>query len=224
MPPARYILGLDLGQAQDFSALAIVEKTWHQPAPAGRPEGQYAVRHLQRWPLGTSYPQIVADVAALAGRPPLDRPLLALDRTGVGAAVADLFRAARLPARLRPILITAGSSVVEAEDGCAHVPKKELVSTLQVVLQTRRLRIAPLPERELLLQEFQNFRVKITAAANETFEAWRERDHDDLVLAVALACWLGEQLGPVAFEAPSSIPEPPRTSPFFQRFASKPGR
>ena len=30
-------------------------------------------------------------------------------------------------------------------------------------------------------------------SGNETFESWRERDHDDLVLAVALAAWLGER-------------------------------
>jgi hypothetical protein len=34
--------------------------------------------------------------------------------------------------------------------------------------------------------------VKVSAAGNEAFTGWRERDHDDLVLAVALACWLAE--------------------------------
>jgi len=32
--------------------------------------------------------------------------------------------------------------------------------------------------------------------ANEQYEAWREGDHDDLVLAVAMACWLGQQCQP----------------------------
>jgi hypothetical protein len=36
--------------------------------------------------------------------------------------------------------------------------------------------------------------VKITPALNETFEAWRERDHDDLVLSVGLASWLAENV------------------------------
>ena len=43
--------------------------------------------------------------------------------------------------------------------------------------------------------ELQQFRVKITAAANETFEAWWERDHDDLVLALAARYarrWIGK--------------------------------
>ena len=39
------------------------------------------------------------------------------------------------------------------------------------------------------------FQVKITAAANATFGAWREGSHDDLVLAVAMACWYGEHYG-----------------------------
>jgi hypothetical protein len=42
-----------------------------------------------------------------------------------------------------------------------------------------------------LAEELAAFRVKITLAGNETFEAWRERDHDDLVLAVAMALYLG---------------------------------
>ena len=41
--------------------------------------------------------------------------------------------------------------------------------------------------------KLQAFRVKVTAAGNETFEAWRKRDHDDLVLAVACAAWLAEK-------------------------------
>jgi hypothetical protein len=54
----------------------------------------------------------------------------------------------------------------------------------------------------VLVREMANFRVKITAAANETFGVWREGQHDDLVLGVALACWWAEhtpRLGPEAF-------------------------
>jgi hypothetical protein len=45
-----------------------------------------------------------------------------------------------------------------------------------------------------LARELQTFKIKMTAAGNETLESWRERDHDDLVLAVALAAWAGENL------------------------------
>ena len=32
-------------------------------------------------------------------------------------------------------------------------------------------------------------RVKVSAGGDEKFGAWRSGDHDDLVLATALACW-----------------------------------
>jgi hypothetical protein len=66
---------------------------------------------------------------------------------------------------------------------------------VQLLLQARRLKVAKLPEREVLMKELAAFKVKVTAAANETFEAWRERDHDDLVFAVCLAAWMGERGG-----------------------------
>jgi hypothetical protein len=203
-------LGLDLGQQQDHSAVAVLERTWAlDPGDPKVLTRSYALRHLKRWQLGTSYTTIVAELAELAGKPPLDWPVLGVDQTGVGGAVVGMLRAAALPARLRPVLITAGHAALLAEDGVFHVAKKELVSVLQVLLQSRRLKIAPLPERDLLLREFQTFRVKVTAAANETFEAWRERDHDDLVLAVAIAAWLGEHVG-VPFQTP---PLAPKTQP-----------
>ncbi len=43
----------------------MVERTHTPPA-----EPHYAVRHLARWSLGTSYPAIVADVAAMLNRAP----------------------------------------------------------------------------------------------------------------------------------------------------------
>ena len=52
-----------------------------------------------------------------------------------------------------------------------------------------------------LVRELQNFQVKLTAAANETFGVWREGQHDDLVLAVALACWWAERNPPLGENA-----------------------
>jgi len=140
-----------------------------------------------------------------------------VDITGVGQAVLDVLKAARPQAHVRPILITGGHQVTE-EVGAYHVPKKELVSTLQVLLQARRLRVAPLPERELLVKELLNFKVKITVSANEIYESWRERDHDDLVLSVAMAAWIGEREGRSggpeahAFAGPSRLAGTPYAS------------
>jgi hypothetical protein len=183
-PGPEYVVGLDLGQSADYSALAVLTRT----VPQGGGEAAYTVGHLHRWPLGTDYPAIVADVAALVGRPPLDHPVVCIDEAGVGKAVLDLFRREqRLSARLVPFLVTGGRAATSAAGGGWHLPKVQLVSTLQALLQSGRLRLAAVPGRELLVKELLAFRVKLTAAGNETFEAWRERDHDDLVFAVAMA-------------------------------------
>ena len=70
MPP-EYFLGLDLGQAADWSALAVLERTTMPQESTVRCEHawQFGCRGLKRWPLGTSYPAIVDNVAALVPRP-----------------------------------------------------------------------------------------------------------------------------------------------------------
>jgi hypothetical protein len=93
-----------------------------------------------------------------------------------------------------------------------HVPKKDLVACAQVLLQARRLRVArELPLADVLVRELENFRVRITPAANEAFGDWREGQHDDLVFALALAAWVGENspeeyTGPVVFNDWASAP------------------
>jgi hypothetical protein len=189
-PITDFLVRLDLGQSSDPTAMCVVEQTILGRRPT------YAAPHLKRWPPGTSYPAIVAEVAALLGRPPLLNCSLVVDQTGVGRTVTDLLREDHLQAYLYPVTITAGRSATNAHDGF-HVPKMELVSTLQVIFQARRLRIAKtLPDAEALERELLGFQVRLTAAANETFGAWRENQHDALVLAVALACWCGERYGP----------------------------
>ena len=44
MMPNRWYAGLDLGQAADYSALAILERQGHAK------DSPYHCRHLQRWP------------------------------------------------------------------------------------------------------------------------------------------------------------------------------
>jgi hypothetical protein len=119
-----------------------------------------------------------------------------VDLTGVGDAVLRVLLDGlmnQVVSTITPVTITAGLGVRLAEGGGLLVAKKELVGALQVLLQGRRLRVAPtLPEAPLLAQELGNFRAKVTAARAEDVLDWRERPHDDLVLAVALAAWLGE--------------------------------
>ena len=151
----------------------------------------YDVRHIQRWPLGTSYPTIVDEVAGLLARPPLGTDArLIIDGTGVGRAPVDMLRA-RLGGRAIPVTITSGDVVSVGDDGYHRVPKRDLVGVVQVLLQNKQLRIGPrLPEAATLTSELANFQTKINInTMHDSYGAWREGTHDDLVLALALSLW-----------------------------------
>jgi hypothetical protein len=114
-----------------------------------------------------------------------------VDQTGVGAPVVDLFE----QAGLKPVgVLIHGGDKASHEGDSWRVPKRDLVGVLQVLLQTGRLKVASkLKLGPVLSQEMLNFRVKIDpATAHDSYSAWREEDHDDLVLSVALAAWYGE--------------------------------
>jgi hypothetical protein len=191
-----YVVGLDLGQAQDYSALVIVDR--QQPPSHGAvlghtaPPATYAVRHIKRWQLGTPYPTIVREVADLLTHPPLiGASRLLIDHTGCGRPVLDMFT----KDGLRPVGIAIHGGDRVSQDGMDYrVPKRDLVGVVAVLLQQARLQIAQnLPETPMLMHELLNFKVKIDpSTAHDSYSAWREQDHDDLVLALALACWWGE--------------------------------
>jgi hypothetical protein len=227
-----YFLGLDLGQARDYSALAIIEEQlyigeawanevlyqddyerglsvgWVPPSALspyrvgqalalsheyGRPaEPPLAVRHLERFELGTKYTDVVDRVAALVRSDSLRHmpAVLLVDKTGVGAAVLDSFTHARIGAVA--ITLHGGSSVNRDPQRVGYrVPKRDLITVTQVLLQNGQLKVAAgLPEAETLKRELLNFRVKIDPrTAHDSYEHWREGDHDDLVLAVSMAAW-----------------------------------
>jgi hypothetical protein len=94
----RHVLGLDLGQAADYTALVSLEV---HPNPYGlqtvAPSPHYVVDYAYRWPLKTDYDVIIEEVAGLLTLPQVgERPVLAVDQTGVGKPVVDLLRAANL--------------------------------------------------------------------------------------------------------------------------------
>jgi hypothetical protein len=151
------------------------------------------VRHLERFPLGTAYRAVLDYVAALFHKPPLEGTSLILDQTAVGRPVADTFRRSPLRALVRAVVLTDGHTRTY-ERGCHGVPKRELASVLQLALQERRLQIADqLPHAQTLCQELLAFRPKVRAVSDDSTADWRERPHDDLIFAVALAVWMAER-------------------------------
>jgi hypothetical protein len=191
---SRYYVGLDLGQAADYTALCVAERIGDVPH-------RYDVSWLQRFALGTSYVAIVERVAALLGGAPLrGASTLVVDMTGVGRPVVDLFRRAGL--KPEPVTITGGDRVSQEDDEW-RVPKRDLAAVVKVLLQSERLKIArALPEADTLVQELLGFEVKISLAGHDSYGTWREGVHDDLLLATALAVWAGEHIpAPIGWRA-----------------------
>lgn len=193
----RFTVGLDIGQSQDPTALATIENVGEDPS-------EYHLRHVERFELGTSYPTIAERVAALMKRDELTvqprrvggtptPPDLVVDATGVGRPIVEMLEEEGL--RPYSIWITGGDSMTR-EGREFRVPKRELASTVQALLQSKRLKFAEdLPFREVLEDELQKFRAKINLdTGTASFEHWRERDTDDIVLALACACWYEERV------------------------------
>jgi hypothetical protein len=191
----RYILSLDLGPPGEPTGFAVLE----EPAAAvPSPEPTYNLRHLERFPPGATYPAIVEAVATRAGTPPLYRSPLVVDQTAVGKTVIAKLRRAQPAPWVVPVVIGAGQEAERNKCGGWLIPKKELVTSLQLALQTRRLRVAPgLPDTELLVSELAGFRLKRVTLSDAEAAEWRTGRHDDLVFAVALACWYADRHRPL---------------------------
>jgi hypothetical protein len=93
---------------------------------------------------------------AMFASPPLAGTTLIVDQTAVGRPVVRMLRRSPIQARVRAIAISSGQKTTGV--GVRLVPRKELVSTLQLILQERRLKVSPaLPEVQTLVREPMNF-------------------------------------------------------------------
>jgi hypothetical protein len=206
-----YYAGLDLGLPGQFSALAVVEKRCARTEHGFEENASYAVRHLQRFPPGTPYSVVVEAVRAVFADPPIKGGTLVVDQTAVGRAVFESVRDAKTGASIRGLTVTAGHAAAPDERGGWLVPKKDLVGLLQVLLQEKRLKVAQtLEHARTLTEELHQFQLKAVPLKPDAVE-WRERPHDDLVLAVGIAAWQAERYFPFGIwfiSAPDPEPRP----------------
>lgn len=200
-PVDRFIVGVDLGQSNDPTAISVIhhtvtasgEVTLGYPDPYTVVVNEVAqvrfdVRHLERIPLGTPYPEIADYLDNLLRRAPLyNQADLVLDYTGVGRAVSDIFEERGL--NPKKVAITAGNDVQRQGADRWHVPKSALISSVDAKLHTGELRFAAnLKDAGALAEELKDFQRKVTEAGRSSFNA-REGKHDDLILSIAIALW-----------------------------------
>ena len=193
---SRRTLGVDIGRVQDHTAVALVEchevlTDFDNHGAAYRKEERMTVRYLERMPLGMSWPDIVKRLRDIQfSMAPDDRPkTIVVDKTGVGDAVLSMIREARIAGQVIGINITGGLDM-SLTNHSYNVPKRDLITNLQVLLQGKQLQVARrLPDAALLVKEMQSMEVRVGSTGREQMGCWREKEHDDLVLATSLACW-----------------------------------
>jgi phage FluMu gp28-like protein len=182
-----FYLGIDLGKRRDPTAMVIVE---------GKTVNVLHLRYAERIALGTPYPEVAEHVRYLVGHQNLrGRCAIAIDATGVGEPVVDMLRSGRLGCEVSAVNMTGGER--ETRSGNMwNVPKRDLMAGVQVLLEKRELKIARgLKETGTLVRELTDVRLTAGSGGRLRMGADRSGQHDDLVMALALACWRAKRRG-----------------------------
>lgn len=195
------IIGLDLGQAQDPAAAAVVDREDKEPlgfiGPRNPDHGlRFKCRGLRTWRLGTDYNDIVSDVLDVAA------DNLVVDFGGVGRPVVDMLRkqafARKYRGKIRPVQLIGSSGRAsqkhEARGAHWNVPKIDVVTSIITAQQSGLLWLPASEDTKALLEQLRVFRLKFTKSANMQFGN-APGGHDDLVIALGLALWFGQKFG-----------------------------
>lgn len=198
---AVHHIGLDLGKRRDHSAIAVVERVEYRYAYGGGERGPACVRYLERVPLGTPYPEVVAQVREIARwRGLAGDCALVVDATGVGAPVVEMLEQARLGCEVHAVTLTAGGHESSRHSGGItwhNVPKNDLFGELLVLLERHELRLPKrLKETGPLVRELSDIRMTRTETGGARLGADQHGQHDDLAIALALALWKGRKEAP----------------------------
>jgi hypothetical protein len=191
----QFFVGLDLGQRQDYTAIAVVERL--ELAKPGTDPGtrakrmvtKYRVRQLERLPLGIGYTDVVEKVRSLMQNKLLaGRSSLVVDSSGVGVPVVEMLRKC-MGCNIEPVTITAGNRSKTDQWGW-KMPRVELMSHLAIMLEQKEVAVSQRVNAVMELRdELRNMRVRYGEGGRQKFEADSDAVHDDLVVAIALACW-----------------------------------
>ena len=210
----KYCLALDVGSERDHSVLTLLSRNVNVTMTPNGEETHlpsYDLPFLERFPLRTPYEVILNRTKEVMHNPLLSTKgcVLLIDATGVGNPVVQMFQ------ELGPIavVISSGHVVNALANGGYSVPKRDLVTSLQAVMQSRRLRIASgLKDIEKLKKEILGFKMKPpTRTGHIQFEAESETTHDDIVMSLAMGIWYLEKL--FGYKIPENLVEPEHYDP-----------
>jgi hypothetical protein len=200
----RFCLSVDLGSERDPSAFSLIERIEkirdknilsHPVHMMRRDEpitvvSELHLAYMEKIPLKTPYHVIVEKAKFIVNRPEfVNNIALVVDRTGVGIPVVQMM----YNQGLAPIGISIhGGNSVTSSKGVYNVPKRDLVMALLTAIQMKRFKTRS-PETMPIIKDFrtqlEGFQMKISNSGHDSYEAWTERVHDDLVLSAAMGVW-----------------------------------
>lgn len=184
-----FIISLDPAQLRDWSALCAVDMQYQ----AEKKRFGYDLVAMNR-KQGLPYDQIVDWVAKTLKRPEFNRerpPEFVLDATGVGVAVRDMMAAKGI--RPKAVTITVGEAYSRVGSQI-HIGKARLIGTFLGAFDAGKVRVNPnMPIWPALEREMLSFRAEMSAQGRAKFEA-EQGEHDDMLFALAMAVWYGEEV------------------------------
>ncbi len=206
---------MDVGWTSDFTTLAAIQSVWRkeQAPDSGLPRDAlyHFMWRVDRFSHDMGPRQIVEVVPSLiietkararawaveAGQQIDDIVAsFAVDASNDRSFVDHLPHSLKLGAVIRRIIITSGNTeTIKPEESEAHVSRTRLITNLKTCSAFGRIKKAPDAQLEAeseLRHELAHLQEHVTAAANLIFRT-RAGEHDDLVMALAMACWLAER-------------------------------
>ncbi len=196
----HYIVGVDIGQTMEPTALAVVEQQLRHRESVGVECPEMHLRHLERTSPDVSVPQAVDRVAKLVNvlakrEQSGDEVTVVLHVAGGVHTVVPFMR----EIDLYPVTVSITNGIAENEVAPDdwHVAKVELVGALKIQFEAERLKIASgMGLTGALVEQLGAFKLKAPPINTQDFEAWREHPDDDLVFAAALATWRASRYRP----------------------------
>lgn len=198
-----FILSLDLAWMRDYTALVLAEAV--PVFVEGRWAYEYYIRDSEMTNKtidpGDSYRAVAQRVydrilGVKYGQTLHKKTVMTFDRTGVGGAVAEIFLTHKDKPKWLPIWPINSTDGGKPTGTGTHinVPKLSMVGTLQVILEGRRLKIAPELEHAAQIKEqLKQYIFKVKGGRIKTGNA-KDETHDDFVTALMQMSWVGEVL------------------------------
>ena len=208
-----WIVAGDMGKRKDPATIAVCQRVTKvrgdaTPGPGiyighSTPEVVYTELDfvmLEEFPLGTTYRDIVARHKDIVTDKEVFRNVDHLvDATGVGEAVLEMMHI-DLPDCIG-LYFTGGDRVREGKTKTElFVPKRDIAMSLLLWHQHDRIHVNQGHDRtrdgrrqaevfQRYEEQLSKFKEKIKTTHHTVWENESDADHDDLVIAVAMACW-----------------------------------